>query len=719
MMFGWMTLLLLCLSGSSLADAPPAAETTAALSPVEPPPHQLALTISGGATLGIHEAGYLYVLTEALARMPDGPELVLATGASAGSSNTLLALMGACGERRAVPSADLGYQTWVNNGLDDILEPRPDSRVALFSQQAMFDQLEALQAAWARGLSADCSVTIAIPVTRLQAVSVPVGDGLSLPRQTVRFIVQVDGQGEGVAPRLSNVADGTSHLLPLTGDPDTDLGALWRVIVASAAFPGAFAPVSLGACPPSARSCETATETAHYIDGGVFDNVPLRTAHRLTPEDVRHIYLDPAIRTYPETDRESEGMAALDLGFYIQSFADGFVSQARAQEVYALAENNPEVFERVFVSTARLPQAGAHLENFFGLFERSFREFDYALGMVDAWAELPTTLGSSAAHRALEPLLDAPEWDGFHCIRGWLDLDPTLQQRCDATPDANFRALVAVAVGRAWTACRALPPGHPATRSHALCREAAAGGAVPTVVAGLEAPADLLVRPDETDLEHAFRILSAAGFTYHDLDLASAEADRAAGAMSDRLAVAVDGLAQAQDSFIQGRLVAVAGRQALASVLAAPLDPRRFYVMSGTVGELGGSVQVVRSVEWMRLHAALQGDGLVSIATRDGEEFSVSPALGVELDPTPRSAGQVAPVLGFRVSRQLALPDRFGAESCSPAIDPRLCSQTVLQTYGALTAARLIRTQVGVDLHPWLPAEGAFYDLQLTLGIEL
>lgn len=54
----------------SVDPAAPSVEPPASVAPTAPPP--LALTISGGATLGVHEAGYLYLLTEAL-RRADAP----------------------------------------------------------------------------------------------------------------------------------------------------------------------------------------------------------------------------------------------------------------------------------------------------------------------------------------------------------------------------------------------------------------------------------------------------------------------------------------------------------------------------------------------------------------------------------------------------------------------------------------------------------------------
>ena len=54
----------------------------------------MALVISGGASLGVYEAGYLYALGEVLKRQ--GIPLRVATGASAGSGNALFTALSGC-----------------------------------------------------------------------------------------------------------------------------------------------------------------------------------------------------------------------------------------------------------------------------------------------------------------------------------------------------------------------------------------------------------------------------------------------------------------------------------------------------------------------------------------------------------------------------------------------------------------------------------------------
>jgi len=632
--------------------------------------------------------------------------------------NTLLAVLGACQPAVDAPQDSPGWALWVDNGLADLQDPGFSSPVSLFSQRALFEQRAVVAEAWAAGLDADCDVTVSLPVTRLRSVDVAVSDQLAFPRQTQRFVVRIEGRGPGQPPTVRSVRDPASYGLPFTGDPDADLALLWQVVVASAAFPGAFAPVPIGYCEPLAPSCDAPTSTAAFIDGGVFDNVPLRMAHRLTADlaAVRHVYLDPAIRSYPEAAHADAAAEDLDLGTFLADFGSGFVAQARTHELFALAEQDPRVFEQTEVALSRAPQAGAHLQNFFGMFDRDLRVFDHALGMFDAWSELERVTGLAEPPPSLVAQWDDPAWTAPACVRGWYEGDPDLQARCAGAEWHDLRVLVAVSLARVYSSCRGLSPELPAVKAHPHCAAAAGGAAPPTVVAGLADPADALRRPGEDDLVHALRLMTAYGYTWDDLGLRADEASRAAGAMADHLDVSLRGLARAQGDPVRRRLVLVAGRQGIGAVLTPPSDPGRVHLLSRTVAEIGGSVQALRGVEGVRLHAAVQGDGLVSVFTRDAEELSVSPAAGLEIDPWPRPTSAVTAVFGGRMAWQLGVPDGAGRRACPTTTDPRLCSQPVVQAYTAATVARLLRLQLELDLHPWLPHSGTRYDVQIAVG---
>ncbi|HEY7683050.1 MAG TPA: patatin-like phospholipase family protein, partial [Gemmatimonadales bacterium] len=76
----------------------------------------VAMVISGGASLGVYEAGYMYALGEALKRQ--GLPLRVATGASAGSGNALFAALSGCTPVNDFPTRDLGYRFWLAQQYD-------------------------------------------------------------------------------------------------------------------------------------------------------------------------------------------------------------------------------------------------------------------------------------------------------------------------------------------------------------------------------------------------------------------------------------------------------------------------------------------------------------------------------------------------------------------------------------------------------------------------
>src|SRR5262249_11093868 len=146
---------------------------------------------------------------------------------------------------------------------------------------------------WRRGLPEDCDVVIGVTVTRLEARPVEIAPGLIVPQQTEKIALRIRGRGGGrpAAGANSRGAAGPFEqpLLPFAPDPDApgarerDFALVRSLIFASAAFPVAFAPVPMSLCltEPStsttaAPTCPGKVETMPFLDGGVFDNNPLR-----------------------------------------------------------------------------------------------------------------------------------------------------------------------------------------------------------------------------------------------------------------------------------------------------------------------------------------------------------------------------------------------------------------------------------------------------------
>src|SRR5512143_562600 len=81
----------------------------------------VAMVISGGASLGVYEAGYTYILSEVLKRQ--GTPLSVATGASAGSGNALFAGLSSCTAANDLPTRDLGYRFWLPQQFGNLFQP--------------------------------------------------------------------------------------------------------------------------------------------------------------------------------------------------------------------------------------------------------------------------------------------------------------------------------------------------------------------------------------------------------------------------------------------------------------------------------------------------------------------------------------------------------------------------------------------------------------------
>lgn len=306
-----------------------------------PPPHDIALTISGGVSLGAYEAGLTWgtvrFLRLARAQPIQGPtfrpNLVGVTGASAGSINALLAAALWCeaSDSSADDSVDsnLLRDTWLPVGLDELLPENasaytPDD--GLLSRRAMEGVLAQLRTqvfspSDTRRFQPGCSVPLGFSVTRVKP---EVSHIAGLPAMTQRFVVplvlEVSPGGRVLLHHQPLPSDGelasSALMLGERSDPEppghsVDSDQVSQAVLASAAFPVAFSPRELCECTASCPAEQTVTNgmcpgpdasrpltglscAAHsmpgqelklcrrpYVDGGVFDNAPVGLAIEL------------------------------------------------------------------------------------------------------------------------------------------------------------------------------------------------------------------------------------------------------------------------------------------------------------------------------------------------------------------------------------------------------------------------------------------------------
>jgi Patatin-like phospholipase len=720
----------------------------------------VALVISGGASLGVYEAGYTYALGEVLKRQ--GDTLRVATGASAGSGNALLSALSSCTPPNDFPTRDPGYRFWLAQQFDSVFRPAATTAVSAFTPASgLADLRRALAQVWRDRLPASCDVSVGITVTRLIPLDVTLKDELTVPRQLLYFTLRIRGRGDSLPPVIENIVDPGSRaprlLLPVTRDSTTATGtsgdrdALVQVIGASGAFPFAFPPVRLAYCiyptvapaacreagGPPADSGGPGRAVHHdlFIDGGVFDNIPLGLASTLSLSrpGTRYVYLDPDLRAYPVAAPRvaASSSDALD---YAALMVEGFFTHARKTELYALLQGRSAVLDtsRLFLASNRFPQAGGFLGNFFGLFEREFRRFDFYLGMYDAlhdlgsWPTLPTAQG----RRSFEALLSTPEFLPLRCLRAWYDSSAaTPPPDCDGDDLRDFRILAQVAIDRVYSQCRALdlelPPRALDSIPHGHCRRAT-HGALPPAFAPTVRPLDSTrvlrdTARGESELDYDLRLLAAYGFEFHDLGLPRREAGRARQALGRRLGAVIDLLATRQPSATLRRLLRL-GQVALGEYLYYEPPPSWDYLVVGTVQEVGTSHAVTGLPGWLRLDAALRVQGVISLLTRDPNEFAVGVFAGPDFELRPLTAVGRMLTIAPRVGYKLSQGDRFGAAACGAARthgDGRDCTQVVLQAAMSYIFYDRVRLQASFDYFPRkVDFDNRSYDIELALGVE-
>src|SRR5712664_2473185 len=326
--------------------------------PPSAPPARLALTISGGVSLGNYEAGLTWAVIRYLRSEASHMELAALTGASAGAANAFLAAAMWC-EDQAVddnPDTNLFHDLWAPVGLEALVPDGPSAfsaSDALLSSAPLEESFQRLRARLFERSGVHfrpgCSVPVGFTVTRDRPKERQVA-GLRVGTQRFvvswRFEVDEAGHPRLVSASLSSDRELADAQLLLGESADgSGIGDLQasEALMASGAFPFAFRPRELCDCAESCPQenvvsdgiCEGPDFGRHitglscnsflppgsrqlcrrnYIDGGIFDNAPVGLAVELAEETSAHpapftpitfIVVDPDHRRLaPEADHD-------------------------------------------------------------------------------------------------------------------------------------------------------------------------------------------------------------------------------------------------------------------------------------------------------------------------------------------------------------------------------------------------------------------------------
>jgi Patatin-like phospholipase len=178
---------------------------------------------------------------------------------------------------------------------------------------------------------------------------------------------------------------------------------------------------------PSEPNQELTKGTAEFVDGGVFDNIPLGIAmklaeqatenlsikHGIKDRSINYIFMDPS-RRRPKGGSDCSGHQIpkkrkdfQKLGFGLRQqaqFLTGAIPTARNSELYkVLMENDwsKESKKKLLLSNRYSPITGSMLYNFGAFFDKKFRELDYLIGVYDAIIMLSKEFRNGASQEKL------------------------------------------------------------------------------------------------------------------------------------------------------------------------------------------------------------------------------------------------------------------------------------------------------------------------------
>ena len=352
----------------------------------------LSMVISGGVSLGAYEAGYNWAMIKMLNEIRDqgkwiAPELRSVAGASAGSINALLSAMYWC-QKESIPlhnSVDdnLFYETWVNLGIEDLLikNADPENKSSLFTRKELEKKgdliIEHLKKPIFRK---NCEVPLGVSVTKVTPIVEEIS-GIKVKNQNFSVpLVFKEKNGRGIVENKV-LPKSTAFYISIPGI-EKDRQKLVNLLFASGAFPGAFEQVKLD------YRYKGNNYSNYFIDGGLYDNVPLDLAIALGPDASYFLFMDPSNIRKEIIDEEKVGEEELPVGFIGTNLMPVFSSFGimQSMKLYdAINKNFRDGSNKKLILSSRYhPITGKFLGHFGAFLDQNFRMYDYYVGVYDA-----------------------------------------------------------------------------------------------------------------------------------------------------------------------------------------------------------------------------------------------------------------------------------------------------------------------------------------------
>jgi predicted acylesterase/phospholipase RssA len=349
------------------------------------------MVISGGVSLGAYEAGYNWALIKMLTTVKDqsplvDPELRSIAGASAGSINALLSAMYWC-QKETVPlknhvDDNLFYETWVNLGIEDlaIKGQDPVNTSSLFTQKGLRKKGDKIIEHLKKPIfKKNCEVPLGVAVTKATPI-VETISGIKVKNQNFSVpLTFKEKNGQGIVENKV-LPPSTDFYISIPGI-EKDRKKVINLLIASGAFPGAFQQVKLE------YKYKDKVHSHYFVDGGLYDNVPLDLAISLDDRASTFFFMDPN-NVRKEVSEVKEEKEEVPVGFIITNLTPVLNSFdiMQSMKLYEAINQNfrGDTNKRLVLSSRYHPITGNYLGHFGAFLDQNFRIYDYYVGVYDA-----------------------------------------------------------------------------------------------------------------------------------------------------------------------------------------------------------------------------------------------------------------------------------------------------------------------------------------------
>ncbi len=377
------------------------------------------MVISGGVSLGAYEAGYNWAIIKLLNILDKNsqlvkPKLESVAGASAGSINALISAVYWCQDRENDYNSvdkNLFYDTWTGIDIKDLAIHGADktNNSTLFTRRPLIDKANNIlrhmqKAIFRKG----CRVPLGITVTKVHPIEEEF-QGIVMKNQS--FVIpltlyekngklKIRNIREKEYPKLSNL-----HTISIPS-LDSDNSVIKDILFASSAFPGAFKQIKLNYIYKKKKGSD------YFLDGGVYNNIPLDTALALASQANNFLFIDPdSMRKFNskickrkdvksflhcnkctkpiyKTDNSLKADRDITSGFLgtnvlpLLKSTQIFRSMKLYEAIDRYFRNNDN--RHLILSSRYHPITGNFMWAFGAFLDKNFREYDYYVGVYDA-----------------------------------------------------------------------------------------------------------------------------------------------------------------------------------------------------------------------------------------------------------------------------------------------------------------------------------------------